>query len=399
MRRLRIIDRLACSLLTLFALDRLLKLAAILHFFHRPPPPSLDPWPSITLFQPITRGVSGLTASLRARALLDYPAPIQHLWICDRQDQAAQEQCRALLAEFPHLPAQLLLVEAAEGRAVASKIEKLLAALPSATGEIFWFLDDDVAPRPDAARMLSSYLFQPQVGSVFGLACYTNWRTLWSSLMSAFVNANALLSYIPLAYLTEPFTITGHCFALQREVFELAGGFEGMEGRIDDDHDLARRVRELGLRNVQTPVIYDVDNDFASWQAYSKQIKRWFVFPRQAMFPFMSTREQMISLLGSFGQLVPGLLLLLTLATGKRSAFRALLTSLGLFGAVHLLNEVCYEKRRTPLRGWLVLPVVALLVPPQILWALLSNDEIEWRGQRLRISVGGKMEIVDQGKK
>jgi ceramide glucosyltransferase len=339
--------------------------------------------------------VSGLATSLRARAQLDYPASIQHLWICDEQDHDAQEQCRALQAEFPHLSAQLLLVQAVEGRIVASKIEKLLMALPSATGEVFWFLDDDVAPRPDAARLLMSYLFQRQAGSVFGLACYTNWRTLWSSLMSAFVNANALLSYVPLTYLTEPFTITGHCFALRREIFEQVRGLDGMARRIDDDHDLARRVRKLGLRNVQTPVIYDVDNDFASWQAYSKQIKRWFVFPRQAMLPFMSTREQMISLLGSLGQLLPGLLLLLALATWKRSAFRALLASLGLFGAVYLLNEVCYEGRRTPLRGWLVLPVVALFVPLQILWALVSNDEIEWRGQHLRISVGGKMEIVD----
>jgi len=395
-RRARKIDRVAYSLLILFVLDRLLKLAAILHFFHRRPPPAPDSWPPVTLFQPITCGVSALATSLRARAQLDYPAPIQHLWICDEQDHAAQEQCRALQAEFPHLSAQLLLVEAAGGRAVASKIEKLLIALSHATGDVFWFLDDDVAPRSDAARMLTSYLFQPQAGCVFGLGCYTNWRTLWSSLMSAFVNANALLSYVPLTYLTEPFTITGHCFALRREIFEQVGGFDGMAGRIDDDHDLARRVRKLGLRNVQTPVIYDVDNDFASWRAYSKQIKRWFVFPRQAMLPFMSTREQMISLLGNLGQLLPGLLLLLALATWKRSAFGALLANLGLFGAVHLLNEICYEKRRTPLRGWLVLPVVAIFVPLQILWALLSNDEIEWRGQRLRISIGGEMQVMSE---
>ncbi len=392
---MRVVNRLAYSLLTLFALDQILKLAAIIHFFHRSPPPAPEPWPTITLFQPITHGVSGLADSLRARVLLNYPATIQHLWICDAQDRAAQCSCAALMAEFPHLQAQLLLIETTETtREVASKIEKLLIALPHATGEVFWFLDDDVAPRPDAARLLISYLFQPQAGSVFGLARYTNWHTPWSSLMSAFVNANALLSYVPLTYLTEPFTITGHCFALRREVFERADGFDGMESRIDDDHDLARRVRKLGLRNVQTPVIYDVDNDFASWRAYNKQIKRWFVFPRQAMLPFMSGRERVVSLLGGLGQLLPVLLLLLALSTWKPSAFRSLLASLGLFGGVYLFNEICYGRRRTPLGGWLVLPVIALFVPLHVLWALLSNDEIEWRGQRLRISIGGKMEVV-----
>lgn len=390
----RVANRLSSLLLALFALDQGLKLAAIIHFFHRPSPPAPTSWPTITLFQPITRGVSGLPGNLRARLLLDYPAPIQQLWICDAQDRSAQEQCKALMLEFPRLQAQLLLVETPEGQEVASKIEKLLVALPYVTGEIFWFLDDDVAPRSDAARLLISSLLQPEAGAVFGLACYTNWRTPWSSLMSVFVNANALLSYVPLTYLTEPFTITGHCFALRREVFERAGGFSGMEQRIDDDHELARRIRTLGLRNVQTSVIYDVDNDFDSWRAYSKQIKRWFVFPRQAMLPFMSSRERMISLLGGLGQLLPALLLLLALLTRRPSTFRSLLASLGLFGGVYLFNEVCYGKRRTPLVGWLVLPVVALFVPLQVLWALISNDEIEWRGQRLRISVGGKMEFM-----
>ena len=164
------INRLACSLLALFALDQCLKLAAIIHFFHRPLPPAPDQWPTVTLFQPITRGVSGLQGSLRARAMLDYPATIQHLWICDARDRSAQEQCQALMVQFPHLQARMLLAETTGGQDVASKIEKLLVALPYATGEVFWCLDEDVAPRPDAARLLVSYLLQPQPGAVFGLA-------------------------------------------------------------------------------------------------------------------------------------------------------------------------------------------------------------------------------------
>ena len=391
--RWRLMDWLAYSLWLLFALDRLLKFAATIHFFRRPLPAAPQSWPRVTILQPITRGVSGLAHNLRSRAMLDYPAAIQHLFICDACDRASQAECEALMAEFPHLQARLILVETPE-RAVASKIEKLLAALPAATGEVFWFVDDDIALRPAAARILLPYLFQAGVGAVFGLACYTNWRTGWSSLMSAFVNANALLSYIPLTYLTEPFTITGHCFALRREVFERAGGFSGLEQRIDDDHEMARRVRKIGLRNVQTPMIYDADNDFASWRAYSKQMKRWFVFPRQAMLPFMTRREQMMSLLGSSGQLLPGLLVVLALSTRRRAAFCSLVASLGLFGVVYTLCEILYLQRRTPVRGWLALPIVMLFVPLHVLWALLSNDEIEWRGQRLRIHIGGKMEIV-----
>ncbi|HLH62975.1 MAG TPA: glycosyltransferase [Ktedonobacteraceae bacterium] len=387
------LDWLAYGLASIFALDRILKLAAVVHFFRRPSPPPPVKWPPITLFQPITRGVSGLPDSLRSRLRLDYPAPIQHLLICDAHDGEMIAACEALHAQFPTLQARIIAVETNNG-AIATKIEKLLAAIPHATGEVFWFLDDDVALRPQAARLMIPYLYRPGVGAVFGLACYTNWRTLWSSLMSAFVNANALLSYIPITYLTEPYTITGHCFALRREVFEAAGGFSSMEQRIDDDHELARRVRQLGLRCVQTPMIYDVDNDFDSLSAYNKQLKRWFIFPRQAMLPYLTRWEKTVSFIGSASNLLPALLALLTVFTRRRSALQALGMSLGLFIAVYAVCQLGYLKRHMPVKRWLLLPFVALIIPLQILKALISNEEIEWRGQRLRIRRGGKMEVL-----
>jgi ceramide glucosyltransferase len=291
------------------------------------------------------------------------------------------------------LQAEILLVEAQDS-GIATKVEKLMAALPRATGDVFCFIDDDIALRPQALRHMLLYLFQPGVGAVFGLACYTNWRTVWSSLMSIFVNVNALLSYIPITYLTEPFTLTGHCFALSRETFERVGGITNLERRIDDDHEMARRVRKANLRVVQTPMIYDVDNHFSSLHAYAKQMKRWFIFPRQAMIPFMTPKEQGLSLLASIGQLVPALLALLALFTLRRCAFHALVASLGISGAVYAICEFCYLKRSTPLKRWPLVPLMAVVGPLQVLWILLTNEEIEWRGQRLRIHIGGEMEIL-----
>ena len=107
-------------------------------------------------------------------------------------------------------------------------------------------------------------------GAVFGLAAYTNWSNIPSSLLSAFVNANALLSYLPLTFLAEPYTITGHLYALRREVFAAIGGLDGMEGRFDDDHELARRIQRHRLANVQTSVVYDVDNYLSTIDGYSE---------------------------------------------------------------------------------------------------------------------------------
>ena len=105
------IEKAIFALTLLFALDRLLKLAAVIHFFRRSSPPQPETWPTVTLLQPITRGANGLADSLRARAQLDYPVVIQHLFICDAHDTGSQALVRTLLAEFPVLQAEIILVE------------------------------------------------------------------------------------------------------------------------------------------------------------------------------------------------------------------------------------------------------------------------------------------------
>jgi ceramide glucosyltransferase len=388
----RVVDCLASLLAALYALDRLLKLAAVIAFFRRLAPPPAAHWPSVSMLQPITRGASNLGGALRARAQLDYPAQVQHLLICDEADSASQALCQEVLTAYPTMGARIILVPSPDG--VASKIQKLLAALPAASGEVLCFVDDDVLLRPLALQEMLPYLAMPGAGAVFGLACYTDWRTPWSSLMSAFVNANALMSYIPVTYLTQPFTITGHCFAIARATFERAGGLAGLERSLGDDHQLALRLRQIGLRSVQTPMIYDVDNDFPTFRAYNAQMKRWFVFPRQMLLPFLGWRERLATLVGSIGTLIPGVLALLALAARRRAAWKALGVSLSLFCLSYALGETRYLKRRAPRQRWPLIPLVALLAPVQILWALLSSNEIEWRGRRLRVLRGDTFEVL-----
>src|SRR5205823_307534 len=143
------------------------------------------------------RGASNLAGVLRARARLDYPAAIQHLLICDAGDGATQELVCAHLSAFPGMQAEVILVEPDNDIAsLATKMKKLQSALPRAMGEVLCFVDDDVSLRPDALRVLIPYLYREQVGVVFGLPCFTNWQTLWSSLVSGLVNAHMLLNFV-----------------------------------------------------------------------------------------------------------------------------------------------------------------------------------------------------------
>ncbi len=390
----RWLDFLISGICALFALDLLLKHLAVWHFFRRSTPPAPRVWPTVTLLQPVTRGASDLLISLRARAQLDYPAEVQHVLICDASDEQALSIVSTYLAEFPRLWAELVLVPSENGFSqVATKIRKLQAALPRVRGEVLCFVDDDVAPRPGTLLTLIPHLYQDGVGAAFGLPCYTNWCTPWASLMSGFVNAHMLLDFVALTYLSEPFRLTGHFVAFQLTNFLKVGGLEGLEHFIDDDFELARRLRSCKLRAVQTPLVYDIDNDLPTLRAYETQLKRWFVLPRQAMLPSLSLWERVVASGTTTTLVFPSALLLLTLFTRRRTALVALLASLGVFGMSYTIGERVYLKGRTPLVRWPLLLVVALLTPLDIARHLLSNGEIEWRGQRLLIQRDGRMEV------
>ena len=385
------LDGIPLFLALLYLLDRGWKWLCVQRFFRQPAPPPPPAWPSVTLLQPVTRGPNDLPSALAHRLQLSYPGRVQHLLICDAADLETQAICRLQIEALPEGAGRLVLAGSPDGLP-ASKIAKLTAGLPLADGQVLAFIDDDVSPRPDALQILVTHLNRHDAGAAFGVAYYTNWRTRWSSLMSGFVNANALLSYIPLTCLVEPFTITGHFFALRRTVFDAAGGLNFMGNRIDDDHELARRVRRLGLRCVQTPLVYDVDNALATRQEYSQQMKRWFVLPRQTMLPGMTGREQAAALLGSAANLIPGLLALWALFTRRRAARFGLWASAAAFTTGYGWGEYRYLGGRTPLRRWPLLILVVLLSPFQALRGLLADNVIEWRGQKLRILRGGRFE-------
>lgn len=370
----------------IWLIDRICKQVAIWHFFRRPTPTVPDVWPTISVLQPITRGVHDLAYNLTGRLNQQYDTDVQHILICDQNDTDNLAICRQLQIAFPAI--QLVIMN---GAAIASKIEKLQAGLPYATGEVLMFVDDDVALRPGAFQHMATYLETPQTGAVFGLACYTNWQTRSAALMSAFVNANALLNYIPVTYLTHPYTITGHYFAFKHAVFEVIGGLSHMDGRLDDDHELARRVERYGLHNVQMPLVYDIDNHLTTWAAYAGQMKRWFVIPQQCMLDDMALRDKVTTSVLSVGMFIPPFLMLVSLFMPQRRLIVGLVALCELWQYRH--NERRYLGRQTPWHALWAVPVSLFLSPLLILRALSGDDEIQWRGQRIRVRRGGGMEV------
>jgi ceramide glucosyltransferase len=363
----------------------------IRRFFARPLPPQPQEWPSVSLIQPVTRGATSLSANLAARFTQDYPGVLEHIVVCDAADAESQEVCRAALpsAIFRSIPPDI------PDSVVATKVGKMTAGAEAATGDVIIFVDDDIGLPPDAIRVLVRYLLAPGAGAGFGLACQRSWENGPSSLLSAFVNANALTGYVPLAECIEPYTVTGHWFGMTRETFTSVGGMDGFAGRFDDDHEFARRVRKAGKRIVQTPVIYDVSNHLPTWRAYLKQMRRWFVIPKQGMLPHLTPRENAWTTLLSVGNLLPTIAVLLALFAPSPMTVASVAVIFALFVITYFYLEARYLPRRTPLYRLVLLPAVAFLIPAQILAQLLIPGEvIEWRGQKMRVLRGGGTEIL-----
>src|SRR5215203_835433 len=105
----RVLDRWAIGLALLLVIDRLVKFAAVMHFFRQAPPPmasaptlsslTVSDLPSVTMLSPVTCGVADLTYVLRCRGQLAYAGSVQHLLICDAADHASLAICQAWAQE------------------------------------------------------------------------------------------------------------------------------------------------------------------------------------------------------------------------------------------------------------------------------------------------------------
>lgn len=392
------LDRIALGLALLAVTDRALKLGLIARFFARRLPAEPRAWPSVTILQPITRGSANLGANLEARAALAYPGRVQHLLVCDAVDEDSQAICQAAADAHPTLDLRLLLAEDA-GSWPAPKLMKLQAGMKYATGDVLCLIDDDVAPRPDNLRRLVLCLLQPVVGASCGHPCYADWETLWSSLLSAYVNAYWLEDMITWAALSGPsgpVRVAGQMACYWRRPLEAVGGFSALEGYLDDDFVLARRLRRTGFRPAVAPVIFDVYDRQASLRQYLRTFTRWITLPNQAMTPFLTSRQRLAAFLATPATiLLPSLLAALALASRRRATLAALTASLGAVAVSQALVYVRYLRRRMPFRRWPLLAFAVLVTPVHAaLLALFGGNEVEWRGQRLRVYRDGHFDRV-----
>lgn len=376
--------------------ERVWKQWMVARFFERPLPVAQQSPKLVSIIQPILSGDPTLTSCLENSLKLTCKSALEFIWLVDQEDREGRRICQELSAQYPHCQIHLTIVPQAPVD-TNPKTFKLIEGRKVAQGDVICVLDDDTMLPVDGLDVTLSFLDQPDIGLAFGLPYYVNFSNAWSSMVSAFVNSNSLLSYIPYLAFTEPFTINGMFYALKSEILDKMGGFEAMKQILADDFAIAHLCHTYGYKLAQTPVCHGISTQVQDAKHYTSLLQRWFIFPRESILRHVSPFDQAILfIIGVLPTLFP-LLLLLSLLF--RPGWTKFMYTLLYFGCsltiIEHLNKA-YLHRSTPLEKRWWIPVMLVLIPIQILIALLSPQRVNWRGHIVQVERGGGFKYIQR---
>ncbi|MBX7219002.1 MAG: glycosyltransferase [Blastocatellia bacterium] len=344
---------------------------------------------SVSILQPILSGDPALWSCLESNLTARTTFEREFLWLVDDDDEPGLAGCRRLMEAYPQAGIRLVVLPPPPD-GVNPKTCKLIEGLKRAQHTYLAVLDDDTVLPDHAFEDSVPRLEENGVGLVFGLPFYRSFDNLWSALVSAFVNSNSLLTYIPYTFISEPLTINGMFYVLRRDRLNRIGGFSGLEAQLCDDYAVARHIQHQGLRLVQTQVRHGIRTTVTSFRQYLNLITRWLLFPQASIMKSASWNTQAIfygvAFLPTF---FPFALTLAALWT-KAVVWAGLLGGYLLFNllVVGYLNAG-FLAGATPLRWYLLIPLMQFLLPLHVVWSLVAPRSINWRGHLMRIHADG----------
>ena len=342
--------------------------------------PDPVPGPPVTVLQPILSGDPGLAEQLGAN-LANHPAA-RFRWLLDLADVEGRRIAEVLAAAAAG-PGQVeLRLFGAAPAGVNPKVYKLARAV-EADDELVAVLDDDTVLPVGALDRARGALAGADL--VTGLPRYEP-ASGWSGLVAGFVNANALLTYLPPLTFGPPVTLNGMFYLTTPGALARAGGFGAIEHLACDDYELARAYRAAGLRLRQTSIEVRLRTRVPDAAAYLRLLRRWTVYAVRLLRDDHPPALVVLTVLPAV--LTPVALLLAALGGSWPLALAVPGVLLGKALALAALRRAPGGQAVTEL-GYQV--AADLLQPLHAVAALASRGHITWRGRRLRLGRDGSL--------
>ncbi len=361
----------------IYGLLTVLRVSLALRFLARDVPGVPDDG-KVTVMQAILSGDPSLERNLEEN--LRHNPEAHFLWLIDEDDEVARELAARWQGERVEV---LLAPPPPQGR--NPKVFKLALGLPLVFGPLIAVLDDDtVLPAGALARARLALGPLGQGDLVTGLPYYRAEGSFWSRLVAAFVNSNALVTYLPILFFRQPVTINGMFYLTRKETLESLGGFAAIEEKLCDDYELARLYLRAGLRIVQTAVIHPISTTVRGAVDYFRILRRWMVFANHL---FRDAIDLPMIGLVVLPALMPPLLVVLAGFAGGPAFAATLAGLLAKAAAMAAVRRRAIGSRETA-SGILFEVLADLLQPLHAVTALFRPRAIRWRSRSIIVEDG-----------
>lgn len=326
----------------------------------------------LTILQPILSGDPALEGCLAAN--LAATPETRFIWLIDENDAEG----RRIGEKLKRANVTIMLgPPPADGE--NPKVAKLARALPQVTTAHFAVLDDDTMLPPGGAAEAIGALRDGDLAT--GLPLYVNRATIWSRLVTAFVNGAALITYPPGALMGAQRTINGMFYVGRTDDLRALGGFDAIRTTLTDDYAMAKLYLNAGKRLVQTRVVHPISTTVESAARYWGIMRRWMIFAARYV------REN-VSLFTLLVIGAPTFLPLVLLVSALFAGLDALLwLGCALFAKAALTAALRRALADEPIRALDIAFEIAadLLTPIHYVRAALSSRRFQWRSRAMRM--------------
>jgi ceramide glucosyltransferase len=342
--------------------------------------------PAISILKPL-KGCDATTAeSLQSWLRSNYSGPIQILFGAVCPDDPVCEIVLELIQKNPKVDAQLIICGEILG--ANGKVSTLIQLEKSAKYDLILSSDADVRIPPDFLVNLAAPLRDPDIALVNCFYRFANPVTLAMQWEAIAVNADFWSQVLQSQTLKPLDFALGAAILMRRKSLNEIGGFQTFANCLADDYQIGNHITKRGGKITLCPVVVECWEPPKNWRDIWKHQLRWARTIRvcQALPYFFSILAN--------ATLWPLLWLVVSLITTKTFC-APLAASCLLLVRIVLVQNLQHrfnQSRQNSAPVWLV-PIKDLLHAAT--WAAaFCGNEIEWRGEKMRLHPDGSLERV-----
>jgi len=349
------------------------------HLRKRATPPRSFPF--VSILKPLCGVDDDLSRNLCSFTRLRYPAYEILLGVKDERDPAH----RVALQAARRWPGLVRVVVQRGSPGLNPKVNQLITLCAAARGGIVVVSDSNIRVGRDYLLGIAAAFDDPDVALVTHPVAGIGERTAGSLLDNLNLCGSVAAGVVSAKCIAGKDVVVGKSMALRRSDLRAIGGFERLKDTLAEDFVSGRLVvSELGKKvALAAQPVFNVSRSQCVGAFFSRYL-RWSVMQRKAVGSLAYTAQILLNPVAlAFAALV--------LSPDRR-------TALG-FGLVAVARSGLHESSARALRGrgfsvlCLLAPVSDLVVA--LAWAAgLVRSEICWRGNRMRVREGTRLEHV-----